>query len=104
MTQPTGSQFYIAPEMLYLAYTNKCDIWAIGVVAFACLYGRFPFDDPNPQRALEKICSQKLEITDAEKLTTSKKSRKFLRKLLKKTQEKRFSVGEALEHSWLNLI
>ena len=39
-----GSCFYIAPEVLKRRYTEKCDIWSIGVIAYALYTGIFPFD------------------------------------------------------------
>lgn len=34
---------YMAPEMLEGCYDEKCDIWAVGVLAYQLLYGEFPF-------------------------------------------------------------
>jgi calcium-dependent protein kinase len=38
------NSLYNAPEFLDGLYTKKCDTWAIGVLAFNLLSGRFPFD------------------------------------------------------------
>lgn len=35
----------MAPEVLLKNYTSKCDIWSFGIVAFALLFFRFPFDE-----------------------------------------------------------
>lgn len=38
-----GSIYYVSPETLSGYYTRTCDVWSVGVVAFALLVKRFPF-------------------------------------------------------------
>ena len=38
------NSLYNAPELLDGVYSDKCDIWSIGILAFNLLSGRFPFD------------------------------------------------------------
>jgi calcium-dependent protein kinase len=38
-----GTAFYIAPEVLYGKYNEKCDIWSTGVITYKILTGLFPF-------------------------------------------------------------
>ena len=49
MHEKTGSNFYMAPEIFAESYTEKCDIWSLGVVLFSMFTKRFPFDDDNEQ-------------------------------------------------------
>ncbi|CDJ26814.1 ULK kinase, putative, partial [Eimeria acervulina] len=43
LTAVCGSPRYIAPEVLRRAYTEKCDIWSLGVVVYLMLFGVHPF-------------------------------------------------------------
>ena len=43
MTDLTGTEDYLAPEVIKNNYTAKCDIWSIGVITYALLSGRVPF-------------------------------------------------------------
>ena len=50
-----GTPCYVAPEVLEGTYDRKCDIWALGVIFYVMLYGKYPFDDNNKSVLFEKI-------------------------------------------------
>lgn len=55
-TIPCGSLVYMAPEVLKSqGYTNKADIWSIGVSFFEVLFGTFPFFGKDKEEILKKI-------------------------------------------------
>jgi serine/threonine protein kinase len=44
MRSTVGTSYYVAPEVLRKRpYTNKCDMWSLGVVLFMLLSGKSPF-------------------------------------------------------------
>ena len=43
MKTMSGSPYYIAPEVFLQEYTNKIDIWSLGVVLYIMLSGKVPF-------------------------------------------------------------
>lgn len=59
-----GSPHYASPEIVNGEKYNgtSTDIWSCGVILFALLTGRLPFDDKNIRHLLSKVKSGKFEI------------------------------------------
>lgn len=56
MLTNTGMPAYKAPEMVEgNEYTEKVDLWMLGVVMYECLSGVNPFWDTNLKRTMENI-------------------------------------------------
>jgi serine/threonine protein kinase len=52
-----GTPAYMAPEMVAgnIGYDGSIDLWAMGVVLFACLFGGSPFNAPTNEMTMEKV-------------------------------------------------
>lgn len=59
-----GSPHYASPEIIRgERYEGvKADIWSVGVVLYALIAGRLPFDDKHVPHLLSKVKSGKFEI------------------------------------------
>ena len=61
LTDKLGSPLYMAPEIIkQLSYDSSVDIWALGVLLFALLCGKFPFKGQNDKELYSHICTKDL--------------------------------------------
>jgi len=60
LTERVGTIAYMAPEVLDDAidsYTDKCDVWSIGCIAYILLCGEMPFKEQNQKELRHRILS-----------------------------------------------
>jgi serine/threonine protein kinase len=62
--QLVGTPHYLAPEVLNHAYDEKCDIWALGVIAFKLfMKGQNPFEGDSEPRIYKAIKKNKINFS-----------------------------------------
>eukprot|EP01066_Platyproteum_vivax_P012821 Platyproteum_vivax@DN5828_c0_g1_i1.p1 len=94
-----GSPHYLAPELIKQDYGMKADIWALGVLTFLMLFGKYPFDGPNTNVIVREIMTKQIDFSSNSKI--SSKGVEFMKRLLTRNPNRRLSAAEALEHSWV---
>jgi len=99
MTHRCGSLQYVAPEVLARSYTEKVDLWSIGVLLYVLLTGQ-PLHHGSDWAIPTKIQSGKLEFVPRF-FKLSKDARSFVQSLLTVNPSARPSASQALEHPWL---
>lgn len=107
ITDHCGSDHYVAPEVVrripYCPYA--ADIFSLGVVSFAIVFGVFPFDclrvngpySHDPHRTLPKL---KLRIPSD--VPVSDHAKDFITQMLEDDPNKRITLDEMLRHPWMN--
>jgi len=99
MVQSVGSLYYVAPEVLENAYSEACDMWSIGVIAYMLLFGRPPFWGNNNDQMRARI--KNAQYSFPPDLRVSKSAKDFVQLLLVKDTAKRMTAHEALNHFFL---
>lgn len=96
-----GTPSYMAPEIVAkVEYSGPpADIWALGVLLFALLCGKFPFKGQNDKELYNAIRFNELVVPDH----VSPQARYFLHKLFHKDADRRISAREILKDPWLQL-
>ncbi|KAG8884936.1 clathrin associated protein complex large subunit [Tulasnella sp. 331] len=91
-----GSPHYASPEVVAgEAYHGSIsDIWSCGVILYALMAGRLPFDDDNVRVLLDKVRDGRFAMpTDIDP-----SAKDLLRRMLEKDVRKRITMAEILKH------
>lgn len=93
-----GSPVYASPEMVTgKPYGTACDVWSAGVVLYAMVYGRPPFQATNLQRLAAMICDDEPEYSDRASPTLID----LMKRMLAKDVDLRITVRQMRMHAWL---
>jgi serine/threonine protein kinase len=98
-----GTSCYIAPEMwLREGYTEKVDLWALGVTAYVALAGRFPFKSEigSTMMVAEILTGLPVHRRAARFMGASLPCQEFISKLLSVDHMMRPTAADALQHAW----
>ena len=89
----------MAPEIVAkVEYSGPpADIWALAVLLFALLCGKFPFKGSNDKELYNAIKFHELQFPDH----VSPPARFFLQKLFQKEADKRNTAKDILKDPWM---
>eukprot|EP00929_Paragymnodinium_shiwhaense_P012438 TRINITY_DN11961_c0_g2_i1.p1 TRINITY_DN11961_c0_g2~~TRINITY_DN11961_c0_g2_i1.p1 ORF type:complete len:733 (+),score=203.22 TRINITY_DN11961_c0_g2_i1:132-2330(+) len=97
---------YVAPEILSQDenfYTEKVDIWSLGVVTFIMLVGFPPFRGKTDVEILKKVRKANLKFQPEERWAAiSDDAKDLLKKMMTKSPEERLSAIECRAHPWFS--
>ncbi|KAF9446682.1 Pkinase-domain-containing protein [Macrolepiota fuliginosa MF-IS2] len=94
-----GSPHYASPEIVNgeKYQGNATDIWSCGVILFALLTGRLPFDDKNVRNLLAKVKTGRYDMPN----WIDPLAKDLLTRMLLVDVKKRITIPEILSHPWL---
>ena len=95
-----NNSYYSPPETINNIYTEKSDLWSVGVILHIALTGKVPFDGKTDEEINYKILNSNYNDLDPRLLAHSSEVKDLLDKLLTKEENKRLSAEEALNHEW----
>lgn len=97
---PLSSLYFTAPEGLTNQYSNKSDLWSVGVILYLLLSGRVPFMGEREKEVIEKIDDGAFELRDYPWNKISIEAKDLIKKLLDIDMESRINANTALSHNW----
>eukprot|EP00392_Amoebophrya_sp_AT5.2_P012663 g12770.t1 len=95
-----GSPHYLAPELIGQQYNHLVDLWALGVLLYLLLYGRYPYDAKDPQELMVKILTEKIEWRHP-KAKITETAKEFLNCLLDRDVRSRYTSKRAMRQNWI---
>jgi len=102
LTTACGTPGYVAPEILNKAPHGKpADMWSIGVIMYILMGGYPPFHDENKKKLYALIKNADYEFHADYWGNVSDEAKDLISKLLTLDTKKRFTVKQALQHSWI---
>lgn len=97
----TGTLSFKAPEMLRGGgYSEKVDVWALGVIVYQMVTGLLPFEHEYQSEIIEAILRQDPDYSSIPDLLLVN----LLKRMLKKNPDTRISAAETLNHPWFKGI
>ena len=96
-----GSPHYAAPEIINGEPYNgsAADIWSCGIILFALLSGKLPFDDEDCMALLGKVMVGKFDMPQG----IDPLAQDLIRKMLVTDVRKRITMSEIKQHSFYRL-
>jgi calcium-dependent protein kinase len=104
LTNRFGSLYYVAPEVLMSSYTEKCDVWSLGVIMYLILSGKPPFNGATDQIILKKVYEGKFSMDSQEWESISEDAKDLIRQMLTYDFKKRVTAKECLQHKWIKEV
>lgn len=93
-----GTPYYMSPELYkHKRYTNKTDIWSMGVVLYELMTFKVPYNADNLPALKYKISNQKWLIEPKFKERYSKELVSLLYKILEPIPYNRYNINQILE-------
>eukprot|EP00573_Skeletonema_grethae_P002899 CAMPEP_0201691774 /NCGR_PEP_ID=MMETSP0578-20130828/4843_1 /ASSEMBLY_ACC=CAM_ASM_000663 /TAXON_ID=267565 /ORGANISM="Skeletonema grethea, Strain CCMP 1804" /LENGTH=375 /DNA_ID=CAMNT_0048177035 /DNA_START=52 /DNA_END=1179 /DNA_ORIENTATION=- len=101
LSNPVGTAYYMAPELLKCNYSTPTDIWSTGIIAYILLCGYPPFNGDDDREIFDAVSKGHFDFPSSGWRNKSPLCMDFVRSLLRRDPRKRCTAQEALMHPWI---
>lgn len=101
LVERIGSAYYIAPEVISGNYTEKCDVWSMGVILFIMLCGSPPFGGRNNGEILSNILMKEPRMDPKKWKHISEEAIELVKAMLNKNIPQRITAAEVVNSKWI---
>lgn len=102
-TEIYGSPSYLAPEVLNKEYTEKCDIWSLGVILYTMILDHLPYDGFDDVELIKEIKTKSIGFKEALDKKKSIELIDLMKHMLYKDQKSRCSAKDVKSHKWTRI-
>lgn len=96
-----GTPNYLAPEIIVSqGHSYEVDIWSLGVIVYALLYGRPPFETTDVKKTYKKI--KEGQFTFNEEVNVSSNAKNLISRVLVVDPSKRLTLEQIMAHPFMN--
>jgi len=101
MTNPVGTAYYMAPELLEGKYDKSCDVWSVGTIAYIMQCGYPPFNGETDPDIFDAIKRGRYHFPSRAWSNKSDDVKDFIKCLMTRDVSRRLTAREALGHPWI---
>ena len=110
MSTICGTRAYCAPEINFyggvqkMKYTEKVDVWSLGVILYVILVAFHPFDEYGDSTDVEisrRIAYDTWSFDDPSWKSISDDAKDLIKNMITHDPKKRFSTQDVLKHRWI---
>ncbi|KAK8811401.1 hypothetical protein WA158_003135 [Blastocystis sp. Blastoise] len=101
LTEKVGTVSYMSPDILRGYYTEKTDMWSVGIMMYIMLSGDFPFKGKTDNETYEFISKGQINMDSDIWVHISSGCKHLLKRFLDMNPTTRISAEDALKHSWV---
>lgn len=105
MTLVLGSPLYMAPELVKRElYTEKIDVWSLGVITYQLLSGKTPFESRSIKKIDFNICNKQVGFANSSSENwsdISSEAKDFITQCLNRDQKARPAIKDLFHHPWV---
>ena len=97
-----GTPLYMAPELInHQKYSEKVDVWGLGVITYQLLSGKTPFDGKNIKKINQNILGKEVRFPSKQWKGISNNAKDYIIQCLDRNQLTRPSIAELFDHPWI---
>jgi calcium-dependent protein kinase len=100
MSAQVGSPSYVAPEVLEGRYTEKADLWSLGVIMYILLCGEPPFHGDSPSQIMRQVRDGTFDMNQVAWRYISPSGRDLVVSMMTKDMDERITLDEIIKHPW----
>uniref|UniRef100_A0A7S1MKU5 non-specific serine/threonine protein kinase n=1 Tax=Alexandrium catenella TaxID=2925 RepID=A0A7S1MKU5_ALECA len=101
MTTMVGTAYYVSPEVLGGKYSEKCDVWSIGVILYILLSGSPPFGGESDEDIMNAVKRGSISFDLDEFARVSNEAKQLLLTMCTRDPKARPSAGQILNSPWI---